>query len=150
MDRSLLTKAQILRHVRARRAESIHDDSGCEPRGFAVYTLSDPRAVREVRYVGQTRSPARRFGQHINMARLWLPDEVPWWFKSPELRPLYEWIRQLHGDERRLPVLVIVEWVPTLAEARAREREHIYDRLRAQQPLFNVERARLAHAVPLL
>jgi len=145
-----LTKAQIMRRVRAQRAELIHDESGCEPLGFAVYTLSDPRAIREVRYVGQTRSPVLRFGQHINTARLWLPDEVPWWFKSPELRPLYEWIRQLHGDECRLPVMVIAEWVPTLAEARAREREHIYEHLRARQSLFNVERMRLAHAVPLL
>ena len=150
MEKPLLTKPQIMRHVRARRAEVVYDESGCEPLGFAVYTLSDPRAIRDVRYVGQTRSPARRLGQHINTARLWLSDEVPWWFKSPELRPLYEWIRQLHSDECRLPVMVVVEWVPTLAEARAREREHIYEHLRAQQSLFNVERVRLAHAVPLL
>ena len=146
----LLTRRQIMRHVRARLTESTHDDSHCEPREFAVYTLSDPRAIRDVRYVGQTRAPAQRLWQHINAARLWQPEEVPWWFKSPALRPLYEWIRQLHRDECRIPLMIVVAWVPTLAEARACERTKIYELLRAKQSLFNVERARLGQAIPLL
>jgi hypothetical protein len=88
--------------------------------GFAVYTLSDPRALRDVRYVGQTRSPTRRLGQHINTARLWLSDEVPWWFKSPELRPLYEWIRQLHSDERRLVTAIVGQCIYLRNKHRAR------------------------------
>jgi hypothetical protein len=139
-----------MRHVRARLSESIHDDSCCEPKGFAIYTLSDPRAVREVRYVGQTRAPARRLCQHIRTARLWQPDETPWWFKSPALRPLYEWIRRLHVEEYRLPFMIIVHWVPTLAEARACERANIYELLRAERSLFNVECERLGRAIPLL
>ena len=146
----LLTKRQLMRHVRARLTESIHDESDCEPREFAVYTLSDPRAIREVRYVGQTRAPAQRLSQHINTARLWQPDEMPWWFKSPALRPLYEWIRQLYGDECRLPLMIVVQWVPTLVEARASERTKIYELLRAERSLFNVECARLGQAIPML
>src|SRR3954466_15319932 len=84
------------RSIRGRLIKSIFDEAGCEPREFAIYTLSDPRAIRDVRYVGQTRAPTRRLWQHVNTARPWQPDEVPWWFKSPELRPLYEWIRQLY------------------------------------------------------
>ena len=147
---SLLTQRQLMRHVRARLVDSIHDDSDREAGEFAIYTLSDPRSLREVRYVGQTRAPMQRLWQHINTARLWQPEEVPWWFKSPALRPLYEWVRQLYGDECRLPVMIIVQWVPTLMEARACERTNIYDLLRAKQSLFNVESARLGQTIPLL
>lgn len=143
-------RRQLMRHIRARLTESIYDESGCEPQEFAVYTLSDPRAIREVRYVGQTRTPAQRLWQHVNTARLWQPDEVPWWFRSPALRPLYEWIRQLYRDEGRLPLMILVQWTPTLAEARACERTNIYDLLRAKQSLFNVECARLGQVTPLL
>lgn len=145
-----LTKRQLARHVRARLAESIHDEFGSEPGGFAVYTLSDPREIRDVRYVGQTGSPARRFLQHIDTARLWQPEDAPWWFKPPALRPLYEWIRALHRDGNRLPLMIVTAWVPTLAEARAGERASIYELLRANRALFNVECARLGRAVPLL
>lgn len=149
-SRPLLTRRQLAEYVRARLPESIHDDSGSQPHGFAVYTLSDPRAIRDVKYVGQTASPTRRFWQHINTARLWQPDEVPWWFKSPALRPLYEWIRELHKDDYRLPLMTVAAWVPTLADARASERANIYDLLRANRSLFNVECSRLGRAVPLL
>jgi hypothetical protein len=146
----LLTKRQLLPLVRARLAGSIYDDSGSERQRFAVYTLSDPRAIRDARYVGQTESPARRFLQHINTARLWLPDAVPWWFKSPALRPLYEWIRELHEEEYRLPVMIVHAWAPTLADARALERATIYELLRANRLLFNVECSRLGRKIPLL
>ena len=146
----VLTKRQVVQHVRSRLIESIHDDSGRVPEEFAIYTLSDPRAIREVRYVGQTRAPAQRLRQHINIARPWQPDEVPWWLKSPALRPLYEWIRQLYADEARIPLMIVVRWVPTLLEARACERATIYELLRANRSLFNVECARLGRAIPLL
>src|SRR5271155_610208 len=94
---------RMRRHIRA----ELYDDSGGSARGIAIYTLSDPRSIRDVRYVGQTQSPARRFAQHLYAARLWLPDEVPWWVKSAKLRPLYTWIRQLYADGRRMPVMVI-------------------------------------------
>ena len=75
---------------------------------------------------------------------------MPWWFKAPGLRPLYEWIRELYADECRLPCMVVVRWVPTLAEARAGERSTIYELVRDRRRLFNVESARLQNAVPLL
>jgi hypothetical protein len=47
----------------------------------------------------------RRFLQHLNTARLWMPDAVPWWVVTPSLRPLYTWIRELHPSNH--PVLNI-------------------------------------------
>jgi hypothetical protein len=104
----------------------------------AIYTLSDPRDIRQARYVGQTTDPHRRYLQHINQARLWLQDETPWWIKSPKLRPLYEWIRALYGDEQRLPVMMIVAWTDKYEALRA-ERRHIHACLNADLPLLNRE-----------
>jgi hypothetical protein len=117
---------------------------------FAIYTLSDPRDAREVRYVGQTRSPTKRFLQHINTARLWLPDEAPWWFKPPELRPLYEWMRELHQDEYRLPLMIITAWAASEREARDVERRRIFDYLSQQRALLNVEAELMRGQMPLL
>ena len=86
----------LTRKVRSCLTTHITDASGVDPDGVAIYYLSDPRDIRTVRYVGQTTQPERRFIQHVTTSRLWLPDEVPWWIKSPKLRPLYEWIRELH------------------------------------------------------
>jgi hypothetical protein len=55
-----LSKAQVTRLVRQRLTNLLIDDSGSEPGEAAIYTLSDPRDIRQVRYVGQTRSPGRR------------------------------------------------------------------------------------------
>ena len=116
----------------------LYDDSGV-PRGdVAIYALSDPRDLRAIRYVGQTRAPRRRLRQHLSTARLWLPEQTPWWVKSPRLRPLYEWIRVLYRDGERLPVMVICAWVGA-TRARTAEREHICACLERQLPLLNVE-----------
>jgi len=110
------SKAMIGRRVRRHIRAELYDDSGESALGIAIYTLSDPRSIRDVRYVGQTRSPPRRFAQHLNAARLWLPDELPWWIESPKLRPLYAWIRELYAEERRMPVMVVTAWTGSIAE----------------------------------
>ena len=135
----------VRRRLRALR----FDESGEEPSGFAIYTLSDPRDVRLVRYVGQTTNPGRRHAQHVAAARLWMPDTVPWWIPRPELRPLYAWIRALHRDERRLPAMTIAAWCPRATDARALEREAIVTYLADRMPLLNCEAALLEAQFPL-
>jgi hypothetical protein len=139
----LQSPAQLARCLRARLARQIYDDSGAAAAGSAIYSLSDPRDIRAIRYVGQTLSPRRRLAQHLATARLWLPEQTPWWVKSPRLRPLYRWIRELYADEGRLPVMVVHAWLDP-ADARRAEREQIRECLARQLPLLNVERERLA------
>jgi hypothetical protein len=115
----------------------------------AIYTLSDPRDLRLVRYVGQTRSPRRRFMQHVNTARLWLPEQRPWWVKSPKMRPLYEWIRELYLDERRLPVMTVLAWTEA-RHARLEERNRICEYLGHQLPLLNRESETIGNQALLL
>jgi hypothetical protein len=91
-----------------------------------------------VRYVGQTSCPRRRFLQHLTAAKLWLPDELPWWIKRPEMRSLYQWIRELYVEECRLPVMVVAVWTQA-AEALAEERNLICEHLRHRSPLLNRE-----------
>jgi hypothetical protein len=146
----VLTKAQIGRHLRRHIGMHLYDDSGAVPEGTAIYSLSDPRDVREVRYIGQTRVPKRRFLQHLNTAKLWLPDELPWWVKSPKLRPLYHWIRDLYREERRLPVMVVTAWTETVLEARLAERSRIYECLGQRLQLLNVEMETLGRQIPLV
>jgi hypothetical protein len=137
-----LTKTQLTQRVRLQKGCLIQQESGTEivERGVAVYTLADPRDVREVRYVGQTCAPQRRYTQHINAARLWLPDELPWWYKAPPgLRPLHEWLRELHRDDYRLPVMLINMWLPAVAAARQMERALIEQYLQGNAALLNVE-----------
>jgi hypothetical protein len=150
MPHQPLTKPRLTQHVRSRMAGLIQDDSGLAADAFAIYTLSDPRDGRGVRYVGQTRSPTKRFLQHVNTARLWLPDEAPWWFKRPELRPLYEWMRELHQDEYRLPLMIITDWAVTGREARDIERRRIFDYLSQKLPLLNIEAESKRGQMPLL
>lgn len=133
-------KAAIGIRIRRHIGAQLYDDSGDSARGIAIYTLSDPRAIRDVRYVGQTQSPARRFAQHLHAARLWLPAEVPWWVKSPQLRPLYTWIRELYTDNQRLPVMVITGWTESLGEARVLERARIMECLKNRVEILNIER----------
>jgi len=127
---------RVRRHILA----ELYDDSGDAARGIAIYTLSDPRSIRDVRYVGQTQSPARRFAQHLNTARLWLPDELPWWIRSPKLRPLYMWIRALYADGGRMPVMVVTAWSGSPGEARVLERARIMECLQSRLQILNVER----------
>ena len=122
-------KAALARQIRASRASHIIDLSGTDPAAAAIYTLSDPRDLRAVRYVGQTSSPRRRFLQHLSTARLWLADELPWWVKRPEMRALYQWIRELYLDECRLPVMVVAAWTQA-DDALMQERAVICEHLR--------------------
>jgi hypothetical protein len=144
------TKAQLTRHFRKQLPSHLVDDSGIEASGTAIYSLSDPRELRTIRYVGQTNAPRRRFLQHLNTARLWMPDETPWWVHSPKLRPLYSWIRELYRDDRRLPVMLISTWVEIGDRARVPERTRIYECLAQQLPLLNVETEVLQRQMPLL
>jgi hypothetical protein len=143
-------KARVVQHFRRHVGMHLYDDSGTVPRGTAIYFLSDPRDVREVRYVGQTNVPRRRFLQHLNTAKLWLPDETPWWVKSPKMRPLYGWIRELYRDGRRLPVMVVSAWVETVSDARVAERSRIYECLEKRLQLLNVESEILGRQIPLI
>ncbi len=113
------------------------DESGVTPAGTAIYSLADPRDVRASRYVGQTAQPRRRLMQHVRTARLWLPDEIPWWVKAPRLRPLYGWIRELHRQEGRLPVMIVHDWVEA-EHAHLAERDRIHSCLERRLPLLNV------------
>jgi hypothetical protein len=145
----LLSKAQFVRQLRNRLVSHLYDESGATPEGVAIYSLSDPRDLREVRYIGQTAAPWRRLLQHVGTARLWLPDERPWWVKSPKLRPLYNWIRQIYSDEARLPVMVIFAWTDS-CNARTSERDKIYDCMQRKLPLLNFERELLGRQMPLI
>ena len=117
--------------------------------GTAVYTLADPRDVQAPRYVGQTRDPHARFAQHVRTARLWLPDATPWWVRSPKHRPLYAWIRELHGDGGRLPFMWVEEWVEPDADPRVAERAAIMRWLARGALLLNAEALALGAQRPL-
>jgi hypothetical protein len=142
--------AQLRRGYRLHTREQLYDESGAEPIGWAIYTLSDPRDLREVRYVGQTTSPRRRFLQHLNHAQLSLPEEMPWWVAAPKLRPLYTWIRELYADGNRLPVMVISSWQNSIAQARHAERARIFECLAHNRALLNVEWEVLGNQFALL
>lgn len=145
-----LTRAQLSQHIRRQKHALVQEESGVALDGVAVYTLSDPRDLREVRYVGQSRSPLRRFTQHLNAARLWLPDDVPWWYKAPPgLRPLHDWIRALHRDDYRLPAMMITARVASVSAARQMERALIQHYLSQRASLLNVETEILGRQVPL-
>jgi len=146
---SPLDKRQLGRYIRERLPDLLLDESGGPGEGVALYTLSDPRDLRCVRYVGQTRAPQRRLVQHIQRAQLWLPEDMPWWFGAPRLRPLYDWIRELHREEYRLPTMLITSWVEGAKAARLAERELILAHLGRRQELLNVEREILARQLPL-
>jgi hypothetical protein len=130
---------RLATRIRHARLHNVLDQTaaGGEPGEVAIYTLSDPRDIEAVRYVGQTRNPVSRFSQHLNTARLALPDELPWWVKREEWRPLYTWIRELYRDDGRLPLMVVVGW--TMAQlARSAERRFVRDFVAEQLPLLNV------------
>jgi hypothetical protein len=145
-----LPKAQLSQLIRKHKHALVQEEPGLAPAGVSIYTLSDPRDVREVRYVGQTRAPLSRFSQHVNAARLWLPDEKPWWYKAPPgLRPLHDWIRALHRDDYRLPAMIITARVASVSAARHMERALILHYLGKSASLLNVEAEILGRQVPL-
>ena len=146
-----LTKPALGRHIRSCLTSHLYDESGSAAQGTAIYSLSDPRDIRAVRYVGQTSAPQRRLQQHLNTARLWLPDQTPWWIRTTRHRPLYEWIRALYTDGFRLPVMVVLQWVDgTAAEARLAERALIQQCLAERRSLLNAECAAAGPQLPLL
>ena len=144
------TRTDLTRRIRRHVERELFDDSGVAPAGTAIYSLADPRELRVTRYVGQSAAPRRRFLQHLSTARLWLPDERPWWVHQPRLRPLYEWIRELHRDHDRLPTMVVHSWADSTRAARLAERARIYDSLANQLPILNVERAILGTQLALI
>jgi hypothetical protein len=130
------TRRAISQRLRRCRLHNVVDQTGAEPGEVAIYCLSDPRDIETARYIGQTRSPPSRFTQHINAARLWLPDAAPWWVKREAMRPLYTWIRALHADGQRLPMMIVLGW--TTAElANSDERRFIRAFLADKLPLLN-------------
>jgi hypothetical protein len=135
--------AAVQRELRRRLPLHMYDESGATPAGTAIYSLADPREVRVSRYIGQTAQPSRRLMQHLRAARLWLPDETPWWIKAPQLRPLYRWIRELYGEEGRLPVMIVHAWIEAEL-AQLAERDHIRACLERQLPLLNVAICQMA------
>jgi hypothetical protein len=142
-------KRLLAQRIRQCSLHNIVDQTGTERGEVAIYTLCDPRDIEDVRYVGQTRDPVARFAQHVNAARLWLPDELPWWIRRELLRPLYEWIRALYGDGGRLPVMFVVGW--TTAElARRDERRFVRSFVWDDLPLLNHEATLLRAASPRL
>ena len=147
---SLPTREQLRQHFRRHLGAQLYDDSGVAAQGIAIYSLSDPRDIREVRYIGQTSAPRRRLVQHLNTAMLWMPDDKPWWVRFPKMRPLSEWIRELYRDELRLPVMVVTAWVPTISDARVAERAEIYASLERRLRLLNVESEILGRQLALL
>ena len=137
--------AALQRELRRQLHRHLFDESGVTAAGTAIYSLADPREARITRYIGQTARPSRRLMQHLRTARLWLPDEIPWWIEAPRLRPLYHWIRELHGQEGRLPVMVVHAWVDTEHAQRA-ERNYIRVCLAQQLPLLNVAICQMSDA----
>jgi hypothetical protein len=148
--RCLRTRAEVGRYIRNHVITDLYDEWPGTGRGTAIYTLSDPRDLQVVRYVGQTRAPRRRFLQHLNIARLWLPDELPWWVSSPRLRPLYEWIRELYRNQCRLPTMVVREWLEAPSGVRAAERARICEYLTRRLPLLNFEAELMGRQLSLL
>ena len=135
--------AALQRELRRQSHRHLFDESGVTAAGTAIYSLADPREARATRYIGQTAQPSRRLMQHLRTARLWLPDETPWWIKAPQLLPLYHWIRDLYCQERRLPVMIVHAWVDA-EHARLAERDHIRTCLEREQPLLNVAICQIA------
>ena len=143
-------KVQVARQLRSHVRLALFDDSGTDPGAYATYFLSDPRDTRRARYIGQTGAPRRRFLQHLANANLWMPDETPWWVKSPQLRPLSTWIRDLYREECRLPVMVLTGWQANVIEARRAERARIYECLERGEALLNIEGENLGAQLVLI
>lgn len=142
--------SEVAWRARAAVRTHIYDQGSGLDGATAVYTLADPRDARCPRYVGQTRDLRRRFMQHVQSARLWLPDDVPWWVRSPKHRPLYSWIRALYRDDGRLPFMCVVERVEVGSDPLIAERSAILRMLAEGARLLNVEARALGPQLPLL
>jgi len=69
-----LTRGELASYLHGHTRTNLYDESGVSEARVAIYCLSDPRDIRDVRYIGQTCAPRIRFLQHVNAARLWLPE----------------------------------------------------------------------------
>jgi hypothetical protein len=96
----MLTKAELTRRVRRHAMHEIYDESGCGPLMFAVYSLADPRELRQIRYIGQTSSPRRRLLQHLNAARL--AERARIFHSLQEDTPIYNVEREILGGQSLL------------------------------------------------
>jgi hypothetical protein len=143
-------RSEVAWRTRAAARSHIYCEGGVPEGATAIYTLADPRDARCPRYVGQTRDLRRRFMQHVHTARLWLPDEVPWWVRSPKHRPLYEWIRALHRDGGRLPFMSVAQCVEPGSDPLVAERATILRFLADGARLLNVEARTRGPQLPLL
>ncbi len=146
----MLTQAQLAQRICHHVRRELYDESGVAATGTAICSLADPRDLRTSRYVGQTTLPVRRFKQHLTTARLWMPQQTPWWMAQPMLRPLYEWVRELYNDGERLPTMVVHTWVDGIRAARAAERARIHESLAKKLPLLNFEAELLGRQMSLL
>lgn len=142
-------RSEVARRARRAARSQIYDEGAQLEGATAIYTLADPRDARCPRYVGQTCDLRRRFLQHVQTARLWLPDEIPWWVRSPKHRPLYAWIRALYREGGRLPFMWVTEWVAPGSDPLVAERAAILSLLAQGARLLNVE-ARASPQIPLL
>jgi len=102
--------------------------------GFHVYSLSDPRSPRDVRYVGLTRGSRKRWLMHVALARNG--------HRRGTAAPLHRWVLGLLEAGLR-PSMARLETVPGLDAGRfecARDREAAWvRRLTAEgHELFNV------------
>lgn len=137
-----ILRAGVVGRLRRLLPGLVCDVSDGERAGVALYTLSDPRDVRAIRYVGQARAPLRRYGQHVRAACLELDVPAPWWLRQPRLGPLHEWIRALHADGGRLPFMLITQWTLSVAAARVLEQSLIRSHLADGSALLNFEALR--------
>ena len=55
----------MLRPIRRSLGAQLFDESPGAAAGVAIYSLSDPRDIRAIRYVGQSVAPRRRLLQHL-------------------------------------------------------------------------------------
>jgi hypothetical protein len=54
-------RGELARFIRAHTRTNLYDESGVGRNKVAIYCLSDPRNIRDIRYIGQTRAPPSRF-----------------------------------------------------------------------------------------
>jgi len=98
-----------------------------------VYKKTDPDLLYEVRYVGYTENPRKRFIQHLSD------------INEDSLKG--EWLRSLSVCGK-VPCMFIIEEVRTLEEAREREMYWINFYLELHMPLVNADLPRSGMKLP--
>lgn len=90
-----------------------------------IYTLSDPRANNEIRYVGKSVDPTKRLKTHLAKARAGCETHCR------------RWIAGLLRSEVR-PILSVIDFAETAPEANAAEQRHIAQLRAAGHDLTNL------------